>query len=102
MKTYAMLIPLIIFLIILASGNIGYTAHPPEKMEKIRIERIQLEINKKKAFKQCEKRSRDRDWKGSDKCMKSVRAKHEAEVHLLMKAPDMYFAQKQKRQKNIK
>ena len=101
MKMYNMVIPMMVLSMIIAAGTVGAADKSPEEMAKIHAERMQLETSKKKALQQCDK-FKNTSQENYNKCMSSSKARHETEVHFLMKDSDAYFAQKQKRGKKDK
>jgi hypothetical protein len=101
MKIYSMIIPMMVLSMIIAAGTLDAAAKSPEEMAKIRAERMQLETDKKKSHQQCGK-FKDTNEENYTRCMNSFKDRHDAEVHFLMKNPDAYFAQKQKREKKNK
>ena len=77
------------------SGIVTAAVPSPELQKKIHTERLQLEAAKKESLMQCNqfKESAPDNYA---RCMSEHSGRFKAEIDMLMRNPDSYFARKQK------
>jgi gas vesicle protein len=82
-------------LMVAFSGVVNAAVPSPELQKKIHTERLQLETAKKESLIQCNqfKESAPNNYA---RCMSEHSGRFEAEIDMLMRNPDGYFARKQK------
>jgi hypothetical protein len=81
------------------SGNTHAAVPSPELQKKIHTERLQLETNKKESLMQCNQ-FKESSPDNYSRCKSEHSSRFDAEIDMLMRNPDGYFARKQKVQNN--
>lgn len=87
---------MVIGLAVVLGGDQSWSAaKSPEEM-KLQTERMELEKTKQQALRQCE-RFKGANQENYDRCTSSLLGRYQAEIDLLMRDPDTYFARKESR-----
>ncbi len=92
-KNIFSIVPIVMFMMSLFS-IVGAAVPSPEQQVQIRAERMQLETAKEKMLMSCNQ-FRESNSDGYARCVSEYTARHEANVQLLMRDPDAYFARKE-------
>ena len=92
-KNIFFIVPVVILMMSLFSIA-GAVVPSPEQQVQIRAERMQLETAKKKILMRCNQ-FKESNPDSYSRCVSEYTARYEANVQLLMRDPDAYFARKE-------